>query len=157
MEDYAGVLTEQEYADIQRLRRELSSGFLFLMFGESKAILAPTDTRYSGRVSEEALEARIAGVDARVPWEAVTGYAASSAVLLLLIGQVCLPIAKSFFTGDEQWQVACATLAEKVPRVPSGRRPNAHAATQWRTIVLWLALLLVIFLAWHFAQIPSAR
>ncbi len=36
---------------------------------------------------------------------------------------------------------------------PTGPRPT----TQWRAVVLWLALLVVIFLAWHFAQMPTAR
>jgi hypothetical protein len=151
--DYEGVPTEREYAEIESLRRDLASGILVLMFGESKALLARPDTHYSGRVSEEALEARMAGVDARLPWDAVTAHAASSRVILLLIGQVCLPIAKSFFPTEEPWQVAHAIISKKVPVVPTAWRPDM----QWKTTILWLALLVVIFLAWHFAQTPGAK
>jgi hypothetical protein len=154
MQVYEGVPTELEYGEIQRLRRELASGILVLMFGKSKAAVAAPDERYSGVLSEQVLEARIGGVDARIPWKAVTACATSSTVVLLLMGQVCLPICRSFFAGEDQWRAACAIVEKSVPAaVPTGARP----AIQWRTIVLWLALLVVIFLAWHFAQVPNAR
>ncbi len=150
---YEGVATEHDYKEIQRLRRDASSVILFLMFGESKAALGGPDERYSGRVSEQMLETRIVGLDARIPWKAVTAHVASSTMILLVIGQLCLPIARSFFVGEQQWQDARRIIERNVAAVPTGGR----FATPWRTVVLWLALLVVIFLAWHFAQVPSGR
>jgi hypothetical protein len=154
MPGYEGVPTEGEYAEIQRLRQELSSGILFLMFGESKAMVGQATERHCGLVSEQMLEARICGIDARLPWSAVTAYAASPSVILLLIGQVCLPICRSFVGGEEQWQGTRAIVETHVAAVPAR---VSTATTPWRVLVLWLALLVVILLAWHFAQMPSTR
>jgi hypothetical protein len=75
-------------------------------------------------------------------------------VIILLAGQLCCPIARSFFATEEAWQLARQIIETKVPSVPTDRR----SATQWwKIIALWLALLVTIFLAWHFAQPPSAK
>lgn len=150
---YQGVLTSEEHADVQRLRRNLASGILMLMFGESKALLAEQNTHYAGSVSEDALETVIDGVKARLPWRAVTTFAATASVILLLAGQVCFPVSRSFFAGEDSWHAARAIIENKVTPVPA---PRSGVAVQ-RTVWLWLALLVVIFVAWHFAQIPHAR
>ncbi len=150
---YEGVLTQEEYAEVQRLRQEFSSGVLVLMFGQSKALLAERNARYAGSVCEDALDTRISGSSARLPWEAVTAYAAGPSVLLLA-GHACLPLARSLFPTDESWQAARAIITNRVVLAPP---PRKLGDIQWRTVLLWLALLVVVFLAWHFAQMPHAK
>lgn len=152
---YEGVLTQEEHADVQRLRQQFSSAILMLMFGPSKKLLAEPSTSYAGSVSEDALDTRISGSVARLPWAAVTAYAAAPSVLLLLAGHVCLPVARSFFPTEESWQEARRIITKKVALAPPLRRLSADV--HWRTVMLWLTLLAVIFLAWHFAQMPHLK
>jgi len=101
-----------------------------------------------GRISDDVLETGVGGVDARIPWSAVIGYAASSSVLVLLVGREYVPMARGFFGDEEQWQLARDAVTTRVPALPTIEAPDAT----WRTVVLWLTLLIVVFLAWHFAQ-----
>jgi hypothetical protein len=156
MQRYEGVLTADEYAEAQRLRKELSSSILFLMFGESAAVIGEPGEHHAGRLSDEVLETRIAGHDGRIPWQAVTAYAHSANVVLLLIGQHCLPIARSFFPSETEWKSARNTFHGKVPIATPSLRFRDLPANR-NTVMLWLALLVVIFIAWHFAQMPGAR
>jgi hypothetical protein len=150
---YDGVPTDQECSEIDSLRERLSSGILVMMFGQSRATLGQPGTRYSGRVTDKGLHTHIGDVEARLPWQAITAHASSSAVILLLAGQTVLPITRSFFATEEAWQLARRTIQTNVPEAPTARPTTAH----WRTVVLWLALLIVIFLAWQFAQAPRVR
>jgi hypothetical protein len=150
---YEGVATDSEYAEIRGLRRRLSSVVLLLRLTESSEEAPGQGAHHSGRVSDEMLEARIAGVDARIPWKAVVMYAASPSVMLVVVGKAYVPIARSFFQAEEQWQFARETVERRVVRAPSIQAPPAT----WRAVILWLTLLIVVFLAWHFAQMPRAR
>jgi hypothetical protein len=154
METYQGVLTQEERADAERLRREFASRILILTFGQSERLLAEPNTFYAGSISEDAVEAHISGIVARLPWEAVTAYAGVQGTVLLLAGQVCLPVARSLFAGDESWQAARAIIEKKVLRAPKSRWALSD---QWKAVIVWVVLLTLMYLAWHFRQMPHAR
>jgi hypothetical protein len=143
MQAYDGVPTESEHADIDRLRRRLSSSLLSLVSAEPKAAVLD---RHRGRVSDEGSEARVDGIDVRIPWAAVLAFAATSNVVVLAIGRLFVPIARSFFPGEVEWQTARVIVERNVPGVPS----SIPGASVWKTVLLWVAVLLVIVIAWHF-------
>jgi hypothetical protein len=70
---------------------------------------------YAGRITPDALESQMLGVDARVPWEAVTGYAATANALVLGMGHVDVPLVRRFFATEEDWQSARTTIEKSVP------------------------------------------
>ena len=92
-------------------------------------------------------------VDARIPWPAFTACAGSSRAIVLLAGHIFIPLARSFFQSEQEWADARAIVEKCVP-LPSGKA-GGHSVV--RTTVFWLVLLLVIFLAWHFAQLPKVH
>ena len=108
---------------------------------------------YAGQVTESALEARLVSVDARIPWPAFTARAGSARAIVLLAGHIFIPLARSFFQSEQEWADARAIVEKCVP-LPSGKA-GGHSVL--RTTVFWLVLLLVIFLAWHFAQLPKVH
>jgi hypothetical protein len=122
METYQGVLTQEERADAERLRREFASRILILTFGQSERLLAEPNTFYAGSISEDAVEAHISGIAARLPWEAVTAYAGVQGTVLLLAGQVCLPVARSLFpvTNHGRRRAQSSRRRYCVPRSPDG-------------------------------------
>jgi hypothetical protein len=104
------------------------------------------DEERAGAVTDRALETRVRGVDARIPWESFTSQLAADAVLVLFIGgQLQAVLAARQFDGEESWQRARDLIGERVTRA---RPPSLLLRT-----ILWTLVLLVLFLAWHFAQI----
>jgi hypothetical protein len=55
-----------------------------------------------------------------------------------------LILGPSQFAGGATWEQACAFVSQHVPRPTE--------ASLLRRVLLWGLLLLVTFLAWHFAQ-----
>jgi hypothetical protein len=106
---------------------------------------------YVGQVTQNALETRIVGVDARIPWQAFTTWAGSSRAVVLHAGQIFVPLAREFFSSDDEWHAVRKLIEGSVPVSESQGRAGGRAVA--RTVILWLVLLLVILLAWHFAQV----
>jgi hypothetical protein len=117
--------------------------------------MAAVREEYTGQVTEPALEARLVGVDARIPWLAFGARAGSSRAIVLVAGQLFVPLARTFFTTEHEWLAARAIIEHKVPLSESQVRAGGLSLA--RSVVLWLGLLVVIFLAWHFAQISKGR
>jgi hypothetical protein len=145
---YEGVATDLEWAEIQRLCQAVHPGFLIRLLRVARARTPQLAQRHVGRIADDVLETSVGGVDARIPWSAVVGYAASRDVLVLLVGRECVPMARGFFHDEAQWQLARETVTTRVFALPTIGAPDAT----WRTVLLWLTLLIVTFLAWHFAQ-----
>ena len=108
---------------------------------------------YTGQVTESALEARLVGTDARIPWPAFTARAGSPRAIVLLAGHICVPLARGFFPSEQEWLAAREIVERSVPLPPG--KAGGHSLV--RTTVFWLVLLLVVFLAWHFAQLPRVH
>ena len=89
------------------------------------------------------------GTDTRVPWAAVAGYATSPRALVLGMGRLDVPLVRAFFPTEEEWQSARAVIEKNVPVAP----PRANAGAM--RVFLWLGVIVVLFLAWHFARIQS--
>jgi hypothetical protein len=158
MHPYQGTLTEDDYVEVARLRRQLSPGVRTWWFRRpdprklwrsTPALREP----YAGQVTESALEARLVAVDARIPWPAFSARAGSPRAIVLLAGHMCIPLARSFFASEEEWLAARAIVERCVPL----RSSRAGDQTIVRTAIFWLVLVLVIFLAWHFAQLPKVH
>jgi hypothetical protein len=115
----------------------------------------PEHLRCTGRVTDVALEARLAGTDARIPWQAFASRATSSRAIVLLAGRMVVPITRTLFPTEQDWLAACAAVEKGIPVRPGQGAAGGRAIA--RSVALWLVLLLVIFLAWHFAQLPKAR
>jgi hypothetical protein len=99
----------------------------------------------SGALGEEAVEARLFGVDARIPWGVFSCHLSSPRALVLFMGShFQLILGPSQFAGGATWEQACAFVSQRVPR------PTEPSIL--RRVLLWGLLLLVTFLAWHFAQ-----
>jgi len=160
MQEYEGILTEGEYAEIGRLRQELSSALVVLVaatpYPGPWVVATRVGEEQRGRVSEDALEVRVGECEARIPWEAFIAYAASADAVLLSVGRLAVPVARSFFKSRGEWEAARAMIGERVPRAgpvrtqPSWLRPVKVA-------LLWLALAVVVYLGWHFADYSSPR
>jgi hypothetical protein len=101
---------------------------------------------HSGTVTDNALEARLLGVDARLPWALFSSQLASRDVVVLFVGtHLQLVLAAGQFAGEDAWRRAYEIVARHV------REPK-RSSLLIRT-VLWTLLLLALFLAWHLAQI----
>jgi hypothetical protein len=102
---------------------------------------------YRGQVTDSALEARLAGADARIPWKLFASQLASNTVLVLLLGpHMHVPLAKRFFSSDEDWAAASSLIVQKVPPL------KARPAVRFGTILIWLTLALIIFLFWSVSK-----
>jgi len=195
--EYRGALTEDDYAEIVRLRRQVlqeagtaedalvwfAVGFLVLAiwgyFGSPErnpdslwwlAFALPClavwwfrrarprkqwrktpelRAEQWGEVTDGSLRARFLGEDAVIPWAFFSSQRQSSKALVLFVGtHLHVMLARGFFQSDDAWREAGSIIAEKVP----GRQVRVGATL--RTVLLWLGFLVVIFLAWHFAQLP---
>ena len=114
------------------------------LLGLWRASVSP-GSEQRGTVTEQWLEARLFGVEARIPWKVFAGRLASGRALVLFVGtHLQLVLGASQFADENAWREACALVAR---HVPMPERPSILRRT-----ILWLILLLVIFLAWHFAQ-----
>jgi YcxB-like protein len=159
--DYEGTLTEADTMELERLRTRLLAGPLFIVLeplarfhtdergGRTGGVAPGVVCR--GTIGDVALETELTGVETRIPWKAVTTYIASDTLLVIVIGHVYLPIPRHFFKNEEAWTGAKAVLAGNVLMVEPQRTSGPEAS--WRTVALWLTLLAVIFMAWHFAQV----
>ena len=108
---------------------------------------------FRGLTTEQALEARLGGIDTRVPWTFFSSHVASSSALLLFAGsKVHVMLSRSMFGTDDAWQQARATIAQ---RVPQAREEHGTSPRRLLISLGWVLLLLLVFLAWHFAQIPK--
>ena len=164
MHAYQGTLTEDDYVEIARLQRRVSPGARTVaewllwwfrrpdprrLWRSTPALHEP----YTGQVTESALEAHLVGTDARIPWPAFTARAGSPRAIVLLAGHICVPLARGFFPSEQEWLVAREIVERSVPLPPG--KAGGHSFV--RTTVFWLVLLLVVFLAWHFAQLPKVH
>jgi hypothetical protein len=102
---------------------------------------------FYGRITESALEARLTGTEARIPWKMFQTYAASPTVILLLVGpHMALPLARSFFGGDDIWESVNRLVSQNV------QTSNAKTTVNWSSIILWIFIALLIFLFWSVSK-----
>lgn len=148
---YEGVATEAERAEALRLCLTVSPAIRIFLRAFNVWFPQP-DAEHVGRISDDVLEARIGGVDARIPWSAMLGYVASPGLIVLIAGTRLVLIARSFVLNEEQWQLARGTVTEHVRALQTVEEPAT-----WRTVILWLTLLVAVFLAWHLVQMPRGR
>jgi hypothetical protein len=158
---YRGTLTEADTAEVERMKRRLLAGPLFIIleplasFHAKNGGAQQAGAACGGRFADDTFEPEIDGVQSRIPWKAVTTYSASESLILVVVGHVYVPVARHFFGSQQDWEGAKALLAGNVIMVEPDRQVHRHG--ERRTIVLWLALLAVIWFAWHFAQIGARR
>jgi hypothetical protein len=151
MQKFRGTLNQEEYAQLRQLRRDLLAAHFVLSVREYLIRVPPPDQTYAGCVSDDGLELDTDRGSTRLPWGMVSAYAASSGVVLLLIGHTSWPLAQSCFGSTEDWERACSAVRRHVPAIPW--RPSGL----FRSILLIISLTIVVLLAWHFFHLPSRR
>jgi hypothetical protein len=106
-----------------------------------------------GVVSARALEARLGGIDATIPWTFFSSHLASGRAIVLFVGtHLNLILAKSMFATDEAWSEARSIIQGSVPRATE---EHGTSPRRLRRTLGWVLLLLAVFLAWHFATIQK--
>jgi hypothetical protein len=98
---------------------------------------------YRGRLTGKALEARLHGVDSRIPWPFFTAYLELDRVILLVVGDhTYVPILRGFFGSDEDWSEARKLIGARL------KRREIKISARFKTILYWLVAALVIGLFW---------
>ena len=110
---------------------------------------------YSGRVTEQGLETRLSGTDARLPWSALGLRAATPNAMVLLAGRAVIPLVRGFFGSEHDWTAARSLIERNVPG--PGNQLREGGRTLRSTVLLWLVLLMFLFLTWHWAKGRKTR
>jgi hypothetical protein len=115
---------------------------------------AATFATYTIGTSLEGIQTTAPGRSASLAWSHVQGYGDTAQhIFVMLDGVAGQVVPKRCLSGDEV-AALLGELKEHATQLPS--RPKS-TITLWRLVLLWVVLVMVVFLAWHFAQVQRVR
>lgn len=100
--------------------------------------------QYHGRVTDDALEAPLPGGEKRIPWTDFLGYQERDGVIVLTADdQLFIPLARSFFDTDEQWN-----QVKRIVDTSVTGRPAKAAWERLPDVVMWILIAFLLFMFW---------